>query len=132
MATNAELKAHLEQRRKEDAAVRKEIAENNRKMALALKRTGGIITPYIWQAPKEVTDWIAQTIISALGKTEVQKKQAQDIIAGLNAYIQSKHFEQKRKVKLAAKRKDAEAKKATTEAKQPAGTAQVKTPGQAP
>jgi len=121
ITTDIELKRINAERRKEAAEMRKQVVEAKRKMTLALKRVGPIITPCLWEAPPAVKEWVSSIITKAFvpkpGANEkqikAQKKQAQDLIDGLAIHGQHMELDKKRKADLESRRKELAAKKKT-------------------
>ena len=105
MLSIAELKRQQALDAKRAAERRKEIAVQQRRISQALKKLGALITPGLWAAPEEVRSWVRAEINRVLHKTEAQRKQAKELIDGLNAYAINKKYEVEQKTAAEAKKK---------------------------
>ena len=107
MLSIAELRKQQAEDAKKAAERRKEIATQQLRINQALKKLGTLITPGLWAAPDEVRGWVKAEINRVLHKTEAQRKQAKELIDGLNAYAINKKYEAEQKAAAEAKKKSA-------------------------
>jgi uncharacterized protein with von Willebrand factor type A (vWA) domain len=105
MLSIMELKKQQTVDAKRAAERRKQIATQQRRIKLALKKVGAIITPGLWAAPDEVRAWVKSEVNKVLNKTETQRKQAKEIIEGLDDYAVNKKYEDEKKSVASAKKK---------------------------